>query len=141
MSIEKIIEKLDGVKNIGSNRYKAKCPAHDDKDPSLVLTETSDGRILLHCFAGCPPINVLHAIGLEMTDLFPNGCLGELKGWEQLTREREARQQTKKQESLDEDRIFIAVCDGARKNGQRLTQKEMQQERQAYLRIRNANAN
>jgi hypothetical protein len=29
------------------------CPAHDDHTPSLSITDGSDGRLLLHCFAGC----------------------------------------------------------------------------------------
>ena len=42
-----------------------------DKGPSLAIREADDGRILLHCFAGCPTANVVGAIGMDMTDLFP----------------------------------------------------------------------
>ncbi len=31
----------------------ASCPAHDDSNPSLSISETSEGRILWHCHAGC----------------------------------------------------------------------------------------
>ena len=51
--------------------WTACCPAHDDKGPSLAVRENEDGRILLHCFAGCETANVLGAIGMDMTDLFP----------------------------------------------------------------------
>jgi hypothetical protein len=37
----------------------------------LAVRENEDGRILLHCFAGCETANVLGAIGMDMTDLFP----------------------------------------------------------------------
>jgi hypothetical protein len=30
-----------------------------------------DGRVLVHCFAGCETQSVLGAVGLDMTDLFP----------------------------------------------------------------------
>jgi hypothetical protein len=31
--------------------------------------------ILIHCFAGCSPNDVLEAVGLSMTDLFPDGAI------------------------------------------------------------------
>jgi hypothetical protein len=37
----------------------------------LALRENEDGRILLHCFAGCETANVLGALGMDMSDLFP----------------------------------------------------------------------
>jgi len=53
--------------------WTAKCPAHDDGKNSLSLSEGKDGRALIHCFTGCPPENVVKAVGLEMTDLYPQG--------------------------------------------------------------------
>lgn len=35
------------------DQWLARCPAHDDHQPSLSIKETDDGRILFHCFAGC----------------------------------------------------------------------------------------
>jgi hypothetical protein len=49
------------------NGWTARCPAHDDRNPSLSITEDRDGRVLLHCFAGCPRwvvISTLRARGL-----------------------------------------------------------------------------
>lgn len=31
----------------------ARCPAHDDRSPSLSIKDGRDGRLLVHCFAGC----------------------------------------------------------------------------------------
>jgi putative DNA primase/helicase len=33
--------------------WVARCPAHDDRTPSLSIRETHEGRVLLKCFAGC----------------------------------------------------------------------------------------
>lgn len=69
----KILPRLVNVNPRGRGSWMASCPAHDDKSPSLVITEQDDGRILVHCFAGCAPVDVLDAIGLSMSDLFPDG--------------------------------------------------------------------
>ena len=31
----------------------ARCPAHDDRRPSLSVSDGLDGRVLVHCHAGC----------------------------------------------------------------------------------------
>lgn len=51
--------------------WQAPCPAHDDRQPSLSVTEGSDGAVLLHCHAGCTPEAVVEAMGLRMADLYP----------------------------------------------------------------------
>ena len=42
-----------------------RCPAHDDKNPSLSIKETSDGVPLLKCFAGCSFGQIIEAAGLK----------------------------------------------------------------------------
>ena len=42
-------------------RWIARCPAHEDRSPSLSISER-DGRILAHCFAGCPQAAVICAL-------------------------------------------------------------------------------
>jgi hypothetical protein len=68
--IEKFTSRLEGVKRTGPGRFVAKCPNHNDKSPSLTAAE-KDGRIVFHCFAGCPPADVLAAVGLTFSDLYP----------------------------------------------------------------------
>jgi hypothetical protein len=68
--VENLISRLDKVKGRNGS-WTARCPAHADKGPSLAVREGEDGRVLLHCFAGCQTANVLGAIGMDMTDLFP----------------------------------------------------------------------
>jgi len=71
MSVETLLSRLDKVRRTGAGRWIARCPAHDDKSPSLSVRELDDGRALLHCFAGCAAADVLAAVGLELSDLFP----------------------------------------------------------------------
>ena len=71
MSIDTLISRLDGVKKTGSGRHLARCPAHDDRSPSLSIKDGGDGRVLLHCFAGCETEDVLSAVGLTFSDVMP----------------------------------------------------------------------
>ncbi len=60
------------VKKAGTNAWKILCPAHDDTDPSLNVTYTKDGVILMKCYAGCKFEDVLSALNLQTRDLFPD---------------------------------------------------------------------
>ena len=72
MGLDALLPRLEGLKpGSAVGRYIARCPAHQDRSPSLTIRLEDDGRILLHCFAGCDPGTVLAAIGLQFSDLFP----------------------------------------------------------------------
>ena len=67
--IQELAHKLKKFKQNG-NKAMACCPCHDDINPSLSITE-DNGKILVNCFAGCDPNNILKALGLyqEKKDL------------------------------------------------------------------------
>ena len=71
MSIEKLLSRVEEVRTTGHGKYVARCPAHDDKSPSLAIKECSDGRILIHDFAGCETEDVLAAVGMTFSDIMP----------------------------------------------------------------------
>ncbi|HEX6996135.1 MAG TPA: DNA primase [Gammaproteobacteria bacterium] len=71
MTAGELISRLDGVRETGAGRWLARCPAHDDRSPSLSIRECDDGTILLHDFGGCSALEVVESIGLEFADLFP----------------------------------------------------------------------
>jgi len=62
MSADDFLGLLDKVKNTGQGRWIACCPAHDDRSPSLSIRALDDGRVLVHCFAGCDVGSVLEAV-------------------------------------------------------------------------------
>ncbi len=74
-AIDRVVERLEGVKAHNGN-FTARCPAHEDTEPSLSIGEGDDGRVLLKCFAGCTAEDIVAALGLEMSDLFPDGGEG-----------------------------------------------------------------
>ncbi|MFI5168078.1 MAG: AAA family ATPase [Thermoanaerobaculales bacterium] len=71
-TLEAVLAKLPDARKSGAE-WIARCPAHDDKSPSLAIREGSDGRVLLHCHAGCRLDAVLAIIGLNERDLFADG--------------------------------------------------------------------
>lgn len=71
MSADQILSHLSKVRKMGPDRWMACCPSHQDKSPSLSIRETSDGRVLLHCWTGCGAVEILESIGLTFDALFP----------------------------------------------------------------------
>jgi hypothetical protein len=66
---DRLLDRLNGVTSTGPDQWMARCPAHDDRDPSLSVRDAGD-RLLVHCFAGCPTEAVMRTLGLRMADLF-----------------------------------------------------------------------
>lgn len=69
MTVGEFLSHLEGVTG-GGGQYSARCPGHGDQHNSLSVSVGRDGRILLHCHAGCTPDNIVEAMGLAMKDLF-----------------------------------------------------------------------
>jgi hypothetical protein len=71
MTVDELVIRLGGVKQTARG-YITLCAAHADRSPSLSVCEAEDGRVLLHCFAGCSVEAICEAIGCRLADLFPN---------------------------------------------------------------------
>ena len=68
--VELLLSKLPDAKRNGKSWY-ARCPAHDDRRPSLSIAEGDDGRALVHCHTGCTTQAIIDAMGLNLIDLMP----------------------------------------------------------------------
>jgi len=69
--IDLVLRGLSGIRQRQPRQWSARCPAHDDRGPSLSVRETSDEAVLLHCFAGCTVHDITALLGLDMADLYP----------------------------------------------------------------------
>jgi hypothetical protein len=69
MTISELAGRLDGVRWRGSTAFMARCPVHEDRHPSLSVCER-DGRILVHCFAGCTIEQICARLGVQTKDLW-----------------------------------------------------------------------
>lgn len=71
VNVEILLARLEGVRRYGEG-WRAKCPACGGKTRDKVsIGLGQDGRILVHCFAGCDAAAVISAAGLQLADLFP----------------------------------------------------------------------
>jgi putative DNA primase/helicase len=69
MTLEDIVRRFEATRS-GSG-YMAHCPVREHKDNTASLSIDQDGdHILLYCFAGCAPEDIVGAKGLTMKDLF-----------------------------------------------------------------------
>ena len=68
--VQDVLSRLKGVRQQG-DQWEARCPAHDDRHASLSVSRGADGRVLLHCHAGCSPIEIVGSLNLRLSSLFP----------------------------------------------------------------------
>ena len=66
-----LLSRLDKVKQTRTDAWQACCPAHDDRSPSLSVRLAEDGKLLLKCWSGCGAADIVAAVGMELSDLFP----------------------------------------------------------------------
>jgi hypothetical protein len=64
-----IIRLLSNVRSRTADRWIARCPAHQDRSPSLTIRQTHD-LVLIHCFAGCSATDICAALGITLADLY-----------------------------------------------------------------------
>jgi MarR family len=69
---EDVLDKLE-VASRNGEKAMCFCPAHDDRSTPSLSLKAENGRLLLHCFAGCHPEDIVLKVGLGMQDLFAEG--------------------------------------------------------------------
>src|SRR5215211_2732689 len=69
---EDVLDKLE-VASRNGEKAMSFCPAHDDRTKPSLSLKAENGRLLLHCFAGCQPEDIVSKVGLGMQDLFAEG--------------------------------------------------------------------
>jgi hypothetical protein len=68
---DKFLATLPRVMKTGDGLWRAVCPVHKSSGRSLTMSVRDvDGRLLVHCFAGCEVADILAAVGLQFADLY-----------------------------------------------------------------------
>lgn len=135
-NINVLLSKLDKVSPKGKGKWMACCPAHEDRSPSLAIRELSSGSVLVHCFAGCEPISIVHAVGLTMGDLFPERSEEHIEplGFAKI----EQKKAHEEANRLQKERLILALAEQDRRAGKKLSQKDLDREFQAYKALKAA---
>jgi len=60
---------LSQVRSAGTDKWTARCPAHEDHSPSLSIRQMPD-RVLIHCHAGCSVTDICWALRVTVADLY-----------------------------------------------------------------------
>lgn len=129
LPIDNLLDKLDKVtakKYIkgGLNQWQALCPAHDDKSPSLTITEIEDGTVLLKCWAGCSANEIVSSIGLGLKDLFPRT---------EHTYKPSKLKPSKR--AIAHEQLIITIAEATLSKGQALTNTDKERYQQAKQRL------
>ena len=129
--IDTILSRLNNVKKTSKdNEYSALCSAHKDKSPSLSIKELPDGRVLINCFAGCSPSEILGSIGLSLEDLFPQK-LGDFKS------EKKPFSSNHGLKLIGYESSIILACAGFLREGKELSEANFSRMVEAVTRIQN----
>lgn len=67
-TVQRLLGCLKSVRRRGKG-WMAECPAHDDRNPSLSVSQGHDGRALVFCHAGCSTEGICRSIGWTSRDL------------------------------------------------------------------------
>lgn len=132
----KLIARLEGVVCAGPGRWHARCPAHEDRSPSLSIRDDGE-RVLLHCFAGCDPTDVLTAVGLAWRDLYPDPWECASKRPIEAAR-KYARKTFAQMDPMDLEREILRIAAADRRAGRPESIEDRARVQVAVLRLRAA---
>lgn len=137
--LQSVLSRLENVRSRGKSSYTARCPAHQDRTASLSVSQGEHG-VVLHCFAGCQTDDVLGAIGLTMSDLFPPRDRASMTPAER-SQARQAAQQAgwaAALTTLAQDTLLVQSVAGMLGRGEKMHPSDIDSLTAAATRIHNA---
>lgn len=120
--LEEILNHLDKVKKTSSG-YIACCPVHNDRNPSMSVTE-KDGVVLMHCFScGANGLDVANSLQISPSALFTDVMMPVT-----MTRRLKSDLQT--------DAYVISIYESTKQSNGRLTYNDFKRYKLARERIK-----
>ena len=118
---EKFLSRVHGVKKTGPDRWIFRVPTRKDKHPSGSARELPDGRLLIHDFAGSSALEILEAVGLEFSDLYPDNRDPAIAPSRPEARPFYASDALR---CLAQDVLFIKACAVVLRTGESITERD-----------------
>ena len=112
MKTTEILSRLKGVRHARQG-WIAQCPAHEDRNPSFSIRE-GEGKILLHCFAGCTVEAICVALEIKTSDLF--GVPGTIQSKPRVVRDAEQQIADLRSRLTPRERVLpvtVVYCESA----------------------------
>jgi hypothetical protein len=73
-AVQRVLDRLEArdcnPRGNDGRGWDARCPAHDDRNPSFHLGQGADGQALVTCHAGCTLDQIASSLDLDIRDLF-----------------------------------------------------------------------
>ena len=83
------LARLLNARRTGKGKWVAKCPSHQDRHPSLAISEGKRGVLVKCMSAGCDTRDILAAMGLTYSDLFYDEATPQVRARTSLQEHRE----------------------------------------------------
>lgn len=132
---EKFLSRVQGVKKTGPDRWVFRVPTRKDKHPSGSARQLPDGRLLIHDFAGSSAQEILDAVGLDFTDLYPATRENAIAPYKAEARPFYASDALR---CLARDVLFIKACAVVLRSGEPITERDHRMLDDCMDRINNA---
>lgn len=132
MTLDDLLSRFEKSKKTGPDKGIACCPAHPDRTPSLGVRDAGD-KLLIHCRAGCSPHEVVSAVGLDLSDLFP-----EDMNYHRVKPVKKRFMPDDIFECLRGEMCFLLVCARDMQKGEALEERDIERLRIAESRILNS---
>ncbi len=130
--MHQILSHFDKVRSTSKNNsYNCLCPAHEDRNASLSIKIAEDGRVLIHCFAGCDIQNILSAVGLTLDDIIPERI-------DMLKPVGKAFNPYAILKSIKDDALFVYMCASHIEKGEQLDETDKEKLLQTVQKLREA---
>ena len=132
MPLSDLLSHVKKLQKSGPKSWMCLCPSHDDRSRSMKITQSDNGKVLINCFAGCTPIEILDAVGLTIDDLFEEPLQHSSKGIKGHVYPREVLK------AMIPELMITLISAFTLKKGEALNDVDHERLKVAYSRIMNA---
>lgn len=123
--VQNFLDRLDGVRQSGGN-FMARCPCrNDDNNPSLSVSEGTDGRVLVHCHRGngCDAAEICASVGLSISDIMPKNGTSTIYEKSIVKKEKQQAPKQAPKPIVKDELKFVCSYDYIDESGELLFQK------------------